>query len=116
MTETIAAALIGLVAAALGGVIAGCFSLLLQHAKHKDEKEDRAEESRSEWEAHVDECLDRDQKAIRDLQRAAEDTESQGKLTLRCLMAILGHLEDGNHTGELKARRSDIEKYLIERN
>ena len=115
MESTIAAALIGLVAAALGGIIAGCFSLLLQHAKHKDDQEDRELEARSEWETHVDECLDRDQKAIRDLQKAAEDNGSQGKLTLRCLMAILGHLEDGNHTGELKARRTDIEKYLIER-
>ena len=115
MESTILAALIGLVAASLGGVIAGCFSLLLQHAKHKDDKEDRAEETRNEWEAHVDECLDRDQKAIRDLQKAAEVNGNQGKLTLRCLMAILGHLENGNHTGELKARRTDIEKYLIER-
>lgn len=115
MDATVTAALIGVCAAAVGGVIAGAFSLLLQHTKHKDEQEDREQAITTEWRNHVDECLDRDQKAIRELQKHAGDTEEQGKLTLKCLMAILGHLQDGNHTGELKKRRDEIERYLIER-
>ena len=104
MESQILVAIIAGGSAVIGGVLSGVFSILLQHLKHKDEQED----NRDEWKNYVNECLDKDKKRL-------DSIEETDKLILRALMALLGHSEDGNHTGELSARRQDIEQYLIER-
>lgn len=97
-------AIIAGIASIIGGLMAFFAPLALQKAKHRDETEDK----RDEWKAHVDACLSSDKKRL-------DNIETGDKLILRALMAVLGHMEDGNHTGELGERRRDIEQYLIER-
>ena len=41
--------------------------------------------------------------------------ESDSKMTLRVLNAILGHLQTGNNSGEMKDAKQALEKYIIER-
>lgn len=98
-------------AAVVGGIVSGVFSLALQKSKHKDERADE----RSDWEKHVDECLDADKRAIRRLEKAADDANEMDKLLLRGLMLITAHLVDRNHTKELQEYAEQVNQKLIER-
>ena len=98
-------------AAVVGGIVSGVFSLVLQKTKHRDEQGDK----RTDWEKHVDECLDADHRAIRRLEAGAEDSGEMDKLLLRGLMLITAHLVDRNHTKELQQYAEEVNKTLIER-
>lgn len=111
MDAAIVTALIAACAAVVGGIVSGVFSLVLQKSKHKDEKADE----RTEWEQHVDGCLDSDKRSIRRLEKSAEDASEMDKLLLRGLMLITAHLVDRNHTKELQQYAEEVNKTLIER-
>lgn len=101
MDNTVVVALIGAFTACL---FTPLMQFVLARANKKDEKNDKY----AEWRKHVDICLDNDNKRI-------ETIEESSKLTLKSLLAILGHMESGNHTGELQKRREELEHFLIER-
>lgn len=62
--------------------------------------------------AHYDECLSKDKKRLNELSATAEANTQCMKLLLESTMAILGHLEDGNHTKMLSEKKAKIESYL----
>ena len=97
-------AIIAGAASIIGGLIAFFAPIALHKIQHKDSQHDQHQE----WRTHINRCLDNDNKRLNSI-------EAVDKLILRALMAVLGHMEDGNHTGELKDRRTDIEQFLIER-
>ena len=115
METGVLVAIIAASASIIGGIVSGAFSLLLNHAKHKDERQDRKEDARTDWEKHVDECLDADKRAIRRLEKAADDANEMDKLLLRGLMLITAHLVDRNHTKELQEYAEEVKQKLIER-
>lgn len=115
METGVLVAIIAAAASILGGIVSGAFSLLLNHAKHRDERADKAEDERTDWEKHVDECLDNDKRAIRRLEKAADDANEMDKLLLRGLMLITAHLVDRNHTKELQEYAEQVNQKLIER-
>lgn len=114
METSILVALIAAIAAIIGGIVSGAFSLLLQHTKHRDERADKAEDKRSEWERHVDECLDHDNRAIRRLEKAAEENKNMDKLMLRGLMLLTRHAVDHNGNNDLEAYAAEVNNVLIE--
>lgn len=115
METGILVAIIAASASILGGIVSGAFALLLNHAKHRDERADRAEDRRTEWEQHVDECLDNDKRAIRRLERAAEESKGMDKLMLRGLMLLTRHAVDHNGNNDLEAYADEVNNVLIER-
>lgn len=42
-------------------------------------------------------------------------SEQNDKMILKCLNAILLHMESGNGTGELRKQKKELDDYLIER-
>lgn len=98
-------------AAVVGGIVSGVFSLALQKRKHADEKDDE----RTEWEKHVDECLDADKHAIRELQRRMDESDETKRLTLEGVTLLVRHILDSNHTESLKEWSEKVNKVLIEK-
>ena len=111
METGVLVAVIAASASILGGIVSGAFSLLLNHAKHKDEKADE----RTEWEKHVDECLDHDKRAINRLEKSAEDNKAMDKLMLRGLMLLTRHAVDHNGNNDLEAYADEVNNVLIQR-
>ena len=88
---------------------------MLNHAKHKDERADKKEDKRTEWEQHVDECLDNDKRAIRRLEKSADDAKEMDKLMLRGLMLLTRHAVDHNGNNDLEAYADEVNNLLIQR-
>lgn len=57
-------------------------------------------------------------KKIEDDQKKFDDkiekSEQNDKMILKCLNAILLHMETGNSTGELRKQKKELDDYLIE--
>lgn len=111
MDAGIITALIAACAAVVGGIVSGVFSIVLQKSKHKDEKADE----RTDWEKHVDECLDNDKHAIRELQRRMDESDETKRLILEGVTLLVRHILDSNHTDALKEWSEKVNKVLIEK-
>ena len=115
METGIIVAIIAAIAAIIGGVVSGSFSIALQHAKHKDERADKKEDTRSEWEKRVDDCLDNDKRAISRLEKATDNNKEMDKLMLRGLMLLTRHAVDHNGNNDLEAYADEVNNVLIQR-
>ena len=115
METGVLVAIIAAAASIIGGIVSGAFSLLLNHAKHKDERADRKEDARTDWEKHVDECLDADKHAIRELQRRMDESDETKRLILEGVTLLVRHILDSNHTDALKEWSDKVNKVLIEK-
>ena len=61
------------------------------------------------------EMLARDKKRLDEIEKVLDQQSDTNRLMLECLLAVLGHLEDGNHTNQMKETRSKVESFLLEK-
>lgn len=87
-----------------GGIIIG----LYRWAKKPDQNRDEM------LKGHEDK-LEKDYKAIQDLQKKQGETDEALQVIMKSMLALMSHAIDGNHTDELKQARDDMQNYLIRR-
>lgn len=71
-----------------------------------------------ELQAQLDEHFDmlaRDKKRLDEIDKIVETQAQTNRLTLECLLVMLGHLEEGNHTNQMAKARKKIESFLLEK-
>ena len=61
----------------------------------------------------VNKKLDRDHKRLNALEDDSKYVENAIKLLIRSNLAILGHMSDGNNTGEMAKMEKEIQEFLI---
>ena len=61
----------------------------------------------------INEKLDRDFKKIRAMEDEQLWMKDAIKILIRSNLAILGHMGDGNHTGEMSKMEKEIQDFLI---
>lgn len=66
--------------------------------------------------AHYDKYLDNDKKHLDRIDYTLEDLTKSINMLVKSNRTILYHLEDGNHSGEIRQELKDIDNWLIERN
>lgn len=59
--------------------------------------------------------LTRDKARLNRLEAELKDNQDSTKLILKSITAMLAHMETGNHTKQMAAIRTDIERYLIDK-
>lgn len=59
--------------------------------------------------------LERDKQRLDKLEQEVEQNQDSTKLILKSITAMLAHMETGNHTKQMAAIRTDIERYLIDK-
>lgn len=64
---------------------------------------------------HHDKCLERDKNAIEKLQGEQDQIIEDNRQILLVLSTMLSHMETGNNTGQVRATRDDLDRYLINR-
>lgn len=87
-----------------GGIIVG----LYKWAKKPDQNRDEM------LKGHEDK-LEKDYKAITELQKRQGETDEALQVIMKSMLALMSHAIDGNHTEELKQARDDMQNYLIRR-
>lgn len=70
------------------------------------------EELQKQLDEHFD-MLARDKKRLDDHDKAMDAQGETNRLTLECLLVMLGHLEEGNHSNQMKETRRKVEEFLI---
>lgn len=99
---------------AVGGAAAVLYKLikpLLKPLEKLDERIDALEKRNSEcteYFTHDKERLDEHDELLK---AQAEDT----KIIMKSIALLMVHAETGNHTGEVRAGRMELEEYLIDR-
>lgn len=66
--------------------------------------------------ARYDKWLDKDKKHLDRIDYALEDLTKSINMLVKSNRTILYHLEDGNHSGEIRQELRDIDNWLIEKN
>lgn len=59
--------------------------------------------------------LARDKKRLDELDNIVESQKATNRLCLECMLVILGHLEQGNHTNQMAETRKKVELFLLEK-
>lgn len=72
------------------------------------------EELQRQLDEHLD-MLARDKRRLDDLERQIQGHDGINRLMLECLLAVLGHLEEGNHTQQMAETRKKVELFLLEK-
>lgn len=62
---------------------------------------------------HNEECLDRDNKRLKKLEEDINHISKATSVLMRGELAILGHMADGNNTGEMAKMEKEIQDFLI---
>lgn len=63
----------------------------------------------------IKEKLENDDKRIKNLEADMDYLVKAISLLMRCDLAIVGHLQTNNNTGQMQKVESDIQEFLIER-
>lgn len=93
--------------AAVGGAITYLAKGVQQARRPIDELQKQLDE-------HFD-MLARDKKRLDEHDKAVELQTKTNRLTLECLLVMLGHLEEGNHTNQMAEARQKVERFLLEK-
>lgn len=72
------------------------------------------DELQSQLDEHFD-MLARDKKRLDEIDKIVDTQAQTNRLTLECLLVMLGHLEEGNHTNQMAAARKKIELFLLDK-
>lgn len=64
---------------------------------------------------HYDQCLSNDKKRLDRIDYALEDLTHSINMLVKSNRTILYHLEDGNHSGEIKQELKDLDEWLLEK-
>ena len=65
---------------------------------------------------HYDHCLDNDKKHLDKIDYALGDLTNSINMLVKSNRTILYHLEEGNHSGEIRDELRDIDNWLIQKN
>ena len=65
--------------------------------------------------AHYDKCLDRDKNHLDKVDYAIEDLTKSINMLIKSNRTILYHLEEGNHSGEIKQELKDLDDWLLDK-
>ena len=65
--------------------------------------------------SHYDQCLDSDKKRLDRIDYVLEDLTTSINMLVKSNRTILYHLEDGNHSGEIKQELKDLDAWLLEK-
>lgn len=87
-----------------GGIVVG----LYKWAKKPDQ-------NRDEMLKGHEEKLEKDYKAIQELQKKQGETDEAMQILMKSMLALMSHAIDGNHTEQLAEARDDLHEYLIKR-
>ena len=63
---------------------------------------------------HYDECLKRDETRLNNIDSVLGNLTQSINMLVKSNRTILYHLEDGNHTGEIKKELKEIDDWLME--
>lgn len=61
----------------------------------------------------IEAALDKHQEKINNLEQRQEANAEDMRQLLSAVVVMLGHMESGNNTGELKKKHSELEEYII---
>ena len=87
-----------------GGIIVG----LYKWAKKPDQNRDEM------LKGHEDK-LEKDYKAIQELQKKQDETDEALQVLMRSMLALMSHAIDGNNTDGLRSAKAELQEYLIRR-
>lgn len=62
---------------------------------------------------YVDECLTRDKTRLDNMDEVLEDLTQAFNMLVKSNRTVLYHLEDGNHTGEIRKAEKEIDDWLM---
>lgn len=65
--------------------------------------------------AHHDKCLDNDKNHLDKVDYTIEDLNNSIKMLIKSNRTILYHLEDGNHSGQIKQELKDLDEWLMDK-
>jgi len=91
--------------------VAGAVAVIVKFWKWAHKTSDENAVTLSEIETY----LASDKRRIEQLERYQAVNDTQNKMILKALVALLGHEIDGNHVDKLSDIRDSIQDYLIER-
>ena len=87
-----------------GGIMVG----LYKWAKKPDQNRDEM------LKGHEDK-LEKDYKAIQELQKKQDETDEALQVLMRSMLALMSHAIDGNNTDGLRSAKAELQEYLIRR-
>lgn len=85
-----------------GGIIVG----LYKWAKKPDQNRDEM------LKGHEDK-LEKDYKAIQELQKKQGETDEALQILMKSMLALMSHAIDGNNTDGLRSAKNELQEYLI---
>ena len=63
---------------------------------------------------YYDQCLKNDKKRLDDIDNVLTDLTQSINMLVKSNRTMLYHMEDGNHTGEIKSELQELDEWLME--
>lgn len=63
---------------------------------------------------YYDQCLKNDKKRLDDIDNVLSDLTQSINMLVKSNRTMLYHMEDGNHTGEIKSELQELDEWLME--
>jgi hypothetical protein len=83
--------------------------------QRKDAPNEKRWAGYEEWKAHVDECLNHDNRKIGHFEREFDKSDDFQRIMLRSIKGVLDHLASGNHGEDMKEIIKQIDTFLIDK-
>jgi len=92
------------------GVVGGAVKVLVEAKKALQKPLDEVNKKLE----HYDDCLARDKRRIDQMDDALAELTKSINMLVRSNRTMLYHMEDGNHTGEIKKEIDELDAWLLE--
>ncbi len=92
------------------GIVGGAIKILIEAKKALQKPLDEVNERLQ----HYDECLDRDKKRLDKVDGVLEELTQSINMLVKSNRTMLYHMEDGNHTGEIRKEIDELDAWLLE--